>query len=53
MDMASYMKSKTKIYEDLDHSKFEIIIFYIKYIVKNFFKDRDSSNFTEGLDNFE
>ena len=42
-------KNKQK-YEDPVHSKFKGINFYIKNFVENFFKDRDSSKFTGGLD---
>ena len=46
--ISSYLNRKNKKSEDLVYSKFKGIV--KKKFVENFFKDRDSSNFTGGLD---
>ena len=49
---ASYLIGKTKI-EDLIHSKFEGIIFNIKFLLNEIFKEQDSSKFTGRLNKGE
>ena len=41
-------KEEIKNYEDLVHSKFEGIIFYIKSLLNKIFNDQDFSKFTRG-----